>query len=211
MKNKFFYFALALLAVMLFTSGAYAKDNAGSNFSKDDLKRMSTFLSNFTEIGFMNFTAEEFLNSSDQANITRFGIWHNYINNFKSRISQCKTANCPHGSLQMDGKYVIESVEKYFGVKLSRLVSVTESDPPYYYDGKNYHFEGADGETPYYARVDKAVADASGRVTMSGVVYNANDASEILGTFIAVAKPHKFAGKNTWAIISLATQYADED
>ena len=170
---------------------------------------MSVFLSNFTEIGFMDFAAEEFTSEDPTANIVRFGIWHNYINNYKSRIAQCKVKNCEWGSLVIDGKYVKESVKKYFAHDMKKLPSITESDMPYHYDGKLYHFEGADGEAVYYARVKKASKNGSGQIIMTGELYNADDASDILGTFEAVTKPYKYGGKNTWSIISMKTKHGE--
>ena len=176
------------------------------------LKRMSTFLSNFTEQGFFDFDLEE--STGDDAlhlggdpsspDLIRFGIMHNYINNFKSRVKNCAKKDCPHGSLTIEAKFVAESVRKYFGVEL-RHHSVTDSDPPYHYDGRLYHFEGADGETVYYADVKKAVNEG-GAVRMTGDIYNAEDKADRPWTFEALARPYKWKGKDTWAIISMRTK-----
>jgi hypothetical protein len=200
--KRFSMFLLVCASILVIL----AESCSAAGFSKDDLKKMSTFLSNFTELGFMDFDAKEVTNEEDPADMVRFGIWHNYVNNYKSRISQCKIKNCEWGSLVMDGKYVKESVKKYFAYDMKKLPSITESDPPYYYDGKLYHFEGADGEAVYYARVREASKNDSGQIIMTGELYNADDESDILGTFVAAAKPYKYDGKNTWAIISLKTE-----
>jgi hypothetical protein len=42
---------------------------------------------------------------------------------------------------------------------------------------------------------------------MTGELYNADDEDDKLGAFKAVAKPYKYGGKNTWAIISLKTEF----
>jgi hypothetical protein len=169
---------------------------------------MSTFLSNFTEQGFFNLDAAAFLKSDD---IIRFGVWHNHINNYRSRIAPCKVKDCPHGSLTIDAKHVAESVKKYFAADFTAHRSVKPNyefykEYEYYYDGKLYHFEGADGEATYYARVDKAVQNAAGQIVMTGELYNIEDKADILGSFEAVAKPYKYGGKNTWSIVSLKTE-----
>jgi hypothetical protein len=92
-------------------------------------------------------------------------------------------------------------------VDYTKLVSVSESDPPYHYDGKLYNFEGADGEAVYYARVDKAVLNSSGQIVMTGELYNADDEDDKLGAFEAVAKPYKYAGRDTWSIVSMNTEF----
>lgn len=197
-----------VLSLFVFScTETFAASGSKKGFSAAELKRMSTFLSNFTELGFMDFDAEVLTNEDDPADMIRFGIWHNYINNYKSRIARCKKKNCEWGSLVIEGKYVTESIKKYFGVDYKKLASVTESDLPFYYDGTYYHFEGADGEAVYYARVDEAVRDSEGRIVMRGEIYNAEDKNDILGKFTALAKPHKFNGKDTWAILRMETEF----
>jgi hypothetical protein len=180
---------------------------AKNEFSAAQLKLMSTFLSNFTEVGLMDFDAKDVTNERDPADMIRFGIWHNYINNYRSRIRNCNVRGCPHGSLTIEGKFVTESIKKYFDVNYTKLVGVMDSDPPYHYDGKLYHFEGADGEAVYYARVDKVEKDSSGRFIMKGELYNADDKSDILGSFEALAKSYKYGGRDTWSIINMRTNF----
>lgn len=178
---------------------------------------MSVFLSNFTEAGFFNFDMDkepedDVLSLSDPQNVSeliRFGIRHNYINNFKSRIKRCKDKKCEYGSLTIEGKFVAEAVKKYFDVKLKNQ-SVLNSDPAFYYDGKSYHFEGADGEATYYAEVKK-VSKKGKVITMTGDIYNTEDDEDRPATFTATAKPHKWSGKDTWAILSLRTEWGEDD
>ncbi len=197
-------------SLLIFACGA-AFAAADKVFSSAELKKMSTFLSNFTELGFMSFDAKELTNEKEPADMIRFGIWHNYLNNYKSRIAQCKKKDCEWGSLVIEGKYVTETIKKYFDVDYKKLASVTESDPPYFYDGKLYHFEGADGEAVYYARVDEAEKNSKGQIVMRGEIFNAEDENDLLGSFVALAKPHKFGGKDTWAILSMETEYYDNE
>lgn len=208
MKRSFGVFCVAAVLALLTLAGAAA----AAPFGKEEMKRMSVFLSNFTELGFYDFDVKE---KSDEAlylggpdsfpDLIRFGIRHNYINNFKSRVKSCKVKNCEHGSLTIEGKFVQESVKKYFDLDLKNQ-SVMESDPPYFFDGKLYHFEGADGEAVYYAEVKEASQEGK-VIRMSGEIYNAEDKKDRPATFKAVAKPHKWAGKNTWAILSMRTEY----
>jgi len=196
---------LCLIFVLLLVSSAFAASGE-RKFSAAELKLMSTFLSNFTELGFMSFDAKDITNEDDPDDMIRFGVCHNYIN-YKSRIARCKTKDCEMGSLVIDGKHVKESVKKYFDYDIKKLTSVMESDPPFYYDGKLYHFEGADGEAVYYTRVVNAVQNSSGQIVMTGELYNVDDESDKLGKLEAIAKPYKYGGKNTWAIIGMKTEY----
>ena len=199
-------FCAALLSLFL------ALPAQAAEFSAKEMKVMGVFLSNFTEIRFMNVEAEEFLDEADPAGMIRFGVWHNYVNNFKSRIRRCADANCKWGSLTIDGKYVRESVKRYFGYELKKLPSVDDADNDgwnFHFDGKLYHFEGADGEATYYADVMKAQTGKDGLVRMSGEVYNAEDRKDVSGTFKAIARPHTWNGKKTWALVTLQTTFKD--
>jgi hypothetical protein len=209
-------YGILIMSVLVFTALVPPVSAAETKMkpSAAELKRMSTFLSNFTEQGFMNLDIQA--DGSDELlhmgapdavpDLIRFGIRHNYINNYKSRIVQCKTKNCKWGSLVIDGKYVAESVKKYFDLDLKNR-SVTESDPPYFYDGKLYHFDGSDGEATYYADV-KEVSEGNGGVfLMTGELYNADDKTDRPATFEATAKPYKFGGRDTWAILSINTAW----
>jgi len=163
-------------------------------FSASELKKMSVFVSNFTEVGMNNFDVDDLSDSE----LAYFGIWHNWKNN-DSRIQRCPKKNCPYGSFVIDKKFVAESVKKYFDLDIEHQ----DASQNYgHYDGKRYyHFEGATGEA-VQARVYEAEKDGN-LIIMTGETYSP-DNEEIEGkTFTAVAKPYKYGGKNTWAIISL--------
>ncbi|MCR5347236.1 MAG: hypothetical protein K6E38_05605 [Fretibacterium sp.] len=216
MKRNFF--AVLLVGAMTLLLCAVAANAASAKgFTVQQLKSMSTFLSNFTEIGLFNFDIEK--SGDDDAlhlgsdpshpDLIRFGIWHNYINNFKSRIKPCKKKNCEYGSLTIEGKFVSDSVRKYFDIDLKNR-SVDDSDPPYHFDGKLYHFEGADGEAVYYAEVKQA--EWNGKIVrMAGELYNAEDKDDRPWTFEATAKPYKWNNKDTWAILSLRTNFRSDE
>ena len=103
--------------------------------SRQELKRMSVFLSNFTEADMFNFdiraepydgedervgTIPVHLGMPENAHeLIRFGIVHNLINNYKSRIRKCTDPDCESGALTIDRKFVVESVRKYFGLELT--------------------------------------------------------------------------------------------
>ncbi len=213
-----FVLLAAFVAFSLASQTAAASDAAGKRVTPNaaELKKMNVFLSNFTEQGFTNFDVkaggdDELLHmgGKDAApDLIRFGVRHNYLNNYKSRIVPCPTKGCEHGSLTIDGKYVVESVKKYFDLDLKNR-SVLESDPPFFFDGKRYHFEGADGEATYHADIKNVFANNDGTLRMAGELYNADDKKDRPATFEATVKPYTFNGKKTWAILSLRTDYRD--
>ena len=168
--------------------------------SKTEMARMGTFLSNFTEQGMYNVN----INNVTDEELVHFGIWHNYINNFKSRIKRCTKRNCPYGSLIIDKKYVAESVRKYFDLELDHTSTDNE-----HYDGKVYHFEGADGERTYYADVTE-VTQKGNIITMRGEIYAADDEDDRPATFVAEAKTYKYNGKNTWSLHWINTEWEEQ-
>ena len=196
-------------ALMLALAAAFqpAWAQAGA-FSAAELKRMSTFVSNFTEVRFPDFDTQQGDEPPNLA-LIRFGIWHNYINNFKSRIKPC-TEGCTHGGMSIEAKFVAESVKKYFDLGLNHRSSPQADDGyiPFHFDGRRYHFDGADGDAVHLARVTRATKEG-GIVRMTGDIYsesNVDERPERIGTFTVTAKPHKWNGKDTWAILSLKTQ-----
>jgi hypothetical protein len=210
-----FVYGILILAIVLTSATLASAAETKMKPSAAELKKMSTFLSNFTELGFTNFDVEtkgpdDLLHlGADAPDLIRFGIMHNYVNNFKSRIAKCKTKNCEWGSLVIDGKHVAESVKKYFDLGLKNQ-SVTESDPPYFYDGKLYHFEGSDGDGVLYADVKEVFKQKDGKLRMTGELYNAEDKTDRPAEFAATVKPYKWDGKDTWAILELRTEWLNE-
>lgn len=189
------------------------KKSAGKNFSAADRKAMGVFLSNFTEIGMMKFTADDVLDTAHPYEMIRFGIWHNFMNN-RSRIQPCATHECPWGSLTIDCASVRDSLRRYFGYNLRQCLSASHPDSAspsdrFHCDGTKYHFEGAAGEAVYHARVDGARQGADDLIEMNGIVYSADDEKDILGSFTAQARPHIWKGKNALAIVSLKTQFRE--
>lgn len=207
---------IGLLCVAANAAAPSRGGKAEKAFTTQQLKLMSTFLSNFTEQGFYDFDVKKsdaydalHLGDPSSPDLIRFGIWHNYINNFKTRIKKCPVKGCEHGALAIDAKFVAESVKKYFDINLKHH-SVKDSDPPYYFDGKLYHFDGADGEAVYYAEVKKA--ERKGNVIhMTGDIYNVEDKNDRPYTFEATAKPYKWKGKDTWAILSMRALSKDDE
>ena len=198
MKKSLWHIALLLGALLLAPVQSHAAD-----YSADDCKKMGVFLSNFTELGFLNVDYA-YMTEAQNPDMIRFGIRHNYINNFKSRIEMCE--NCKWGSLRIDGKYVQDTLKKYLDYDLKQLFTVENSDPVYHFDGKYYHFEGADGESVIFAGVTGVQDNPDGTLTMTGDLYNP-DSEEKLGTFTAKAKPHTWNGQKTWALLELKSNF----
>ena len=211
--KKLFSFIAAVFLTWLVALPSHAGD-----FSAAQLKKMGTFLSNFTEVRMNNFTAQEILDPSHPYEMIRFAIWHHHINNGDRTIKPLKS---PYGDAALDGKYVRESLKRYFDYDLKRLPSVREPEGlsgcsqckpvEYHSDDVRYYFYKADaisgGDPAYYAKVTQADKLPDGNVQMKGFLYNAEEPSDVLGPFIALAKPHTWKGKPTWAIIRIKTEY----
>ncbi len=219
---KKFLCAVLVVLFLLLCGSAFGKgENPAAKGRTDELKRMSVFLSNFTEAGFVDFDMESmgsyklmhlFPNEPYiEWVLAQFGILHNAINNFRSRVKKCGDKNCPYGSLTIDGRFVVESVQKYFGVKIRNVNGGLESEDPLpcWYDGKQWHFfenldalrDGPAGKT-YYAEAQEIEKDGE-ILTVTGELYNAKDKDDCPATFAATVKPQKWRGKDTWVILSL--------
>lgn len=212
MKHLMQWRRTALRAVLMLALAAVfhpASADAGA-FSAADLKRMSTFVSNFAEARFPDFDLQKGQEPSN-LELIRFGIRHNYINNFKSRLKHCLEKSCTHGSMSIEAKFVAESVKKYFDLGLNHRSSPDGDDGhvSFHFDGTRYHFDPADGDPIQFAKVTRATKEG-GIVRMAGDIYsesNADERPELVASFTVTARPHKWNGKNTWAILSLKREY----
>ena len=206
---------LSCAAVLFFVLGfLFAEPCLAQDAGAKERASMGVFLSNFSEVHMLNFDAADVLNPEKPYAMIRFGIWHNYINNYKKRIRNCTDAGCKWGSLTIDGRYVKESIERYFGYKLKECPSVEGSLAPtpadsYHFDGKVYHFEGAAGEAVYHAKVDRAWQREDGLFEMQGRMCLAEDMEDCPARFTALARPHVWKGRKTWAAVSLHTQFTE--
>gem|GEM_PF-2111314 len=197
-------------ATLTFNESAGAANKApaaNKDFSAEELEAMSAFLSSFSEQGLLNvpkMTIDDWI---------RFGIKHNYINNYKNTIDRCKVKNCPYGGLTIESDYVFETVRKFSGDDMGEIFregniryKYNEEDG-YYHDLENWtiHFAAPEEGDVYYARVTdakKTADEVSGTVffNMKGYYYNSEDANDRNGTFIAVAVPYNYDGEDTWEL-----------
>ena len=204
-KSVVIRFACAAAAALLMAGAAFAAKAP----TRKELDAMSLFLSNFTELGFMDTSAEAIADADNYADAVRFGVGHNYMNNRKSRIAANKKGDDKNGDQSIEAKFVEESVEKYFGVKVKADRSAEEGEPAYHFDGKRFHFKGKDQEPDkvYYARVEEVGPDGEGRYEATGVVYNVKDKKEVVADFKAVFRDWTWKGKKTYALVSLEAEY----
>lgn len=194
-------FALCLV-LSLSTTALWAAPN------EKQVKAMEVFLSNFTELGFMNISIEEMAEPANYPDLVRFGVGHNYINNFRSRVEILPEGK-KRGDARIQAKWVEESVLKYFGLSIRADRSVEESDPPYFLEGKFFHFWASDGEAPWHARIKEASGPQKGLWELTGEIYNADAPGEILGDFRATIKEALWAEKPSYVLVTLATEYRE--
>ncbi len=171
----------------------------GVFFTEPSRKKMSIFLSNFSEIGMNHINIKEIIETKNMDALLNFGIYHNYVNNFKKRIIPCKK-NCPHGDAKIHASHVQESLKKYFNYDLTKFTST----PLFHYDGTFYHFNIKKSKPVLYVRVEKAMKKPNGNIRMEGVLYNSAKKDERHSRIEAEAQAHTWEGKTTWAIITLS-------
>ena len=199
--KKYGVFAVCILALFCASAALAAP-------GEKQIKAMSLFLSNFTELGFMEASTEEMAKPENYPDLVRFGVWHNYINNFKSRIERNDAKSQKHGDVRIKASWVEESVLKFFGLKVTADRSVDQSYPPYYFDAakKAFHFWAADGEAAWYARVKNAESPEKGVWNLSGEIYNADDPKELWGDFEAVIRESDWKGKPSYVLVSIRSE-----
>lgn len=204
-RSVLFRFICAAALSLILTGAAFAAKAP----TQKELDAMSLFLSNFTEQGFMDTSAEAIADPDNYADAVRFGVGHNYLNNRKSRIAANKKGADKNGDMNIEAKFVEESVKKYYGVDLKADKSADEGEPAYHYDGKRFHFRGKDQEPEkiYYALVEKVETDGKGGYEATGIVYNVKDKKDVIADFKATFRDWNWKGKKTYALVSLETEY----
>lgn len=160
-----------------------------------ELKKMGTFLSNFTELQLNKFDMKHI----DNSDLIRFGIWHNYLNNYNSRISSTKDS-----MLYISKANVDESITKYFGIKFKNHKTVDG----FKFNKQGYIFDGADGEPAQYVKVTKVYDLGNNKLRLSGQVYNPDDSNlELKGLVEAVVKVQKEKSVSRYVLEKLSVKY----
>ena len=178
------------------------------DFSQSDLKRMGVFLSNFTELRILSID-DHFTDINTPDAMIRFGVLHNDANAYQRTVKQCKTPKCPYGAAVMDVEHVKNALARYVNFVPGMMPNAEVNGQRFHFDGKHYHYDPAAGEGVYHVRVESATRQADGNVQMKGVLFDPEDAKVTLGTVKALAAPHTWKGKPTWAILTLDARLKD--
>ena len=204
MKVKFLLsMTLALLFVVVFTlcsavAGDETEDWVKIKLDDATRKKMSVFISNFTELDMLEIDTTAWLKYDD---LVYFGAMHNYLNN-PGIVKKTKD-----GRVSVDGNSVFRAVGKYFS-----LGDALDGGPDYMsakYNGITFEYKGGSYifKTPakrviYYADVKEAYK-FDGLVLMKGEIYEKANSKNVKGPFYAWTAPRNFEGQDTWALIAI--------
>ena len=128
--------------------GAAASASAKDEFSKDTMKKMEVFVSNFTECFFNNTTREEM--TADNEKLVNFAMCHLNVNAWKSSyipLPECLNSQkgmCAYGQFKVSSDKVARVIKKYLDYDMKKFAS-TEY---YHYEKGFFYAHGADGEQP---------------------------------------------------------------
>jgi hypothetical protein len=126
-------------------------------------RKVNIFLSNFAECFMDGFTRQ----SITDLELVRFGVGHNYKNNFKLWQPTADKMN-----VKIKADYVTKTIDKYFGPIGFSHQSADEWT--IYRDG-HYIVPVADGEAIPFVQIDRLTRDGNGLYTAYGSIYgNAN-------------------------------------
>lgn len=198
-----FTLALFIFAAPAVQAGdAAASKQPQSKLSAEEIKHLGLIVSNFTEQSMYDVDAAKMTKDD----LIPFGIWHLYLNDFKKSIKPCPVKDCPYGSLYVDKDLVSETIKRYLDFDFKEHASTERGGLKFHFDGKGYHFNGADGEATYYAGVKAVRKLDDGTLELKGDLYNVEDKNDIIGSFTAIVKPKKYKGKDTYSLISLKSE-----
>ncbi len=100
--------------------------------------------------------------------------------------------------------HIRDALKRYFDYDMTSFPQVNPYNYDFHYDGRRYQFnkEGLNWAR-IYATVLHARRVAGNRIEMTGHYYLPDEHNRITGKFRALAKPHVWRGKPTWAIIEI--------
>ncbi|AWB42960.1 hypothetical protein DCC85_01095 [Paenibacillus sp. CAA11] len=122
------------------------------------MKKIGTFLSNFTELHIERLNS----NNLKDADLIYFGVWHNFVNNFNSTIS-----NYSGGHLFISKAKIEQSIKKFFNIKFKSHKSIQGIK----FNGKGYVFDGASGDPVDYVKVINVYDMGSSTFEVYGELY----------------------------------------
>lgn len=175
-----------------FPKGTF-KLNKKVSLTSNESKKLGVFLSNFTELQLYKFDAQK-LNNSD---LIRFGIRHNYINNFDSRIGSS------NGKLYISKTNVESSILKYFNIKFKDHRTIQN----FKYNGKGYTFDGADGERVYYVQADDFYDLGNNNYRLNGHLYDPDSSEDIVSRVDATMKKVKSGNQYRYVLLKLNVKH----
>ena len=181
------------LSTLSFIGFSAAAEPLKMNLDATTVKAMSIFISNFTELDMYEIPDVSKMTHDE---LVYFGVGHNFINNPK------QIRKAAGGKLSVSGKQTGESLRRYFALDITPSASAKYANAEYDYSNGNYAFVQPADRTIYYARVSEAYIDGD-RILMIGEIYNLKNEKDIRGPFYAYAKPWKYGGRDTWALLSL--------
>lgn len=198
--EKFFrYTAIGL------TAAAVMHASYAAEFNSETMKKMGVFLSNFTETGLRNFNLSE-LTGTDQGiqQIVMFAYNHIRINTPAKYISEAQEYYNLNRVSEKDLNAVLQRYMDLDGFLSSRARQQDEFILPDYINTLNtWEFPDQVPDLAEYVEVTSASRQDDGTVLMEGRTYYPDLNISSGSKCEAVAKPHKYQNKDTWAIISL--------
>ncbi len=186
------FVALLTLCILLHSPTAKADD-----FSPEAVKQMEELMYIFSSNeNLFNFTTVELMKKENRDKLINFVIIHNYNDNKKTIEDDGSQV------LYIDGKHVKETIKKLFDYDIKKLSSVEG----YKFDGEKYTLGHSDQGMPAELKIITAKKLADGNVKIKGILYENDEFIKPLTVFTAIAKPHEYAGKKTWAILSISSK-----
>ncbi len=128
--------------------------NSIGSITDDEYKKLSIFLSNFSEVTLDNFNSADYTDEQ----LIEFAIWHTYMNNYNAIIN---VTDNEHYHAKISSDTIFNVVDKYFGINITHK-SVGYVDNPdywnygqyqYFFEDGYYYFTPADGEPLKWSEV----------------------------------------------------------
>jgi|GEM_PF-2282660 len=185
----------AVLAVFCFALPGNADERTRIPLDDATQRQMSTFISNFTEVGMFEISHSHQMKYGDYV---YFGVMHNYLNN--PRLIR----DAGGGKVAAQYRPTFEAAKKYFGVDTDTgelRLSAQYKGMAFTCTNNTFIFTRPEPRTLWHASVNEAYWEED-LILMKGTLYNKANPAEKRGKFWAYAQEGE-PGTGRWNLISL--------
>lgn len=191
---------------------ASKSENLIDTLNDSEYEKLSIFFSNFSEVSFDDFDAENYSNEQ----LIKYAVWHTYRNNFSEVII---ANDFEHYGAKISAQFIEYIVSRYFDLQVQhQSCGYMDGEYTYLYRDGYYYFNPADGEPLIWSEVVEFYDNGDGTFSAVTHEYSGHDITNQYKrkehwtysdeTFwddnqyhYALVEPYSYEGKETYKLL----------